>query len=160
FTSASAWTRTGSARSMNGLPGWRRPACILFTAPARPATCRLFRATRTPCSDCGPPVQATWRRCCWLASQAGPGSGRCLRPPRGCCRQKRFRGWARAWARRILTRCSWTSAARWITFRHVEDIRALMVAYGDGDKQVAVTELGWTSDDTHPDYSWFAVDEQ
>ena len=53
-----------------------------------------------------------------------------------------------------------TLAARWITFRHVEDIRALMVAYGDGDKQVAVTELGWTSDSIHNDYSWYAVDEQ
>ena len=51
-------------------------------------------------------------------------------------------------------------AVRWITFRHVEDIRALMVRNGDGDKQIAVTELGWTSDELHPDYSWFAVDEQ
>jgi hypothetical protein len=50
--------------------------------------------------------------------------------------------------------------ARWITFRHVEDIRALMVAYGDGDKQIAITEMGWTSDTTgNPVYSWYAVDE-
>jgi hypothetical protein len=49
--------------------------------------------------------------------------------------------------------------ARWITFRHVEDIRALMVANGDGDKQIAVTEMGWTSDPDNPAYSWYAVSE-
>ena len=32
----------------------------------------------------------------------------------------------------------------WV-FRHVEDVRDLMVAQGDGDKQIAVTEMGWTS---------------
>ena len=49
---------------------------------------------------------------------------------------------------------------RWITFRHVEDIRALMVANGDADKQIAITEMGWTSD-TRPDssYAWHAVTE-
>jgi hypothetical protein len=46
----------------------------------------------------------------------------------------------------------------WV-FRHVEDIRALMVAHGDGDKQIAITEMGWTSDMINPNYSWFAVDE-
>jgi hypothetical protein len=47
------------------------------------------------------------------------------------------------------------------TFRHVEDVRALMVANGDGDKQIAITEFGWTSD-PRPDstYSWHAVTEQ
>ena len=44
-------------------------------------------------------------------------------------------------------------------FRHVEDIRALMVAAGDGDKQIAVTEMGWTTDPIHNDYSWYAVSE-
>jgi hypothetical protein len=44
-------------------------------------------------------------------------------------------------------------------FRHVEDIRALMVAAGDGDKQIAVTEMGWTTDPIHSDYSWYAVSE-
>ncbi|MEP7359484.1 MAG: hypothetical protein ABI847_19690 [Anaerolineales bacterium] len=53
-----------------------------------------------------------------------------------------------------------TLAVRWITFRHVEDVRALMVEYGDANKQVAVTELGWTSDSVHNDYSWYAVNEQ
>jgi len=48
---------------------------------------------------------------------------------------------------------------RWITFRHVEDIRALMVANGDADKQIAITEMGWTTDLHDPTYSWYAVTE-
>lgn len=48
---------------------------------------------------------------------------------------------------------------RWFAFRHVEDLRALMVANGDGRKQVAVLELGWTLDQVNPDYAWHAVDE-
>ena len=46
------------------------------------------------------------------------------------------------------------------TFRHVEDTRALMVAAGDAGKQIAVTEMGWTTDSIHPNYSWYAVDQQ
>jgi hypothetical protein len=46
------------------------------------------------------------------------------------------------------------------TFRHVEDVRALMVANGDADKQIAITEMGWTSDPLHFDYSWYAVTEE
>lgn len=49
---------------------------------------------------------------------------------------------------------------RFFCFRHVEDIREIMVRYGDADKQVALTELGWTSDPIHPEYSWFAVTEE
>lgn len=45
------------------------------------------------------------------------------------------------------------------TFRHVEDVRALMVANGDADKQIAITEMGWTSDSVNPTYSWYAVSE-
>ena len=48
---------------------------------------------------------------------------------------------------------------RWFTFRHVEDMRALMVANGDGHKQVAILEMGWTLDPVNPEYAWFAVDE-
>ncbi|CUS04510.2 conserved exported protein of unknown function [Candidatus Promineifilum breve] len=48
---------------------------------------------------------------------------------------------------------------RWFAFRHVEDLRALMVANGDGHKQVAILEMGWTVDEVHPDYAWHAVDE-
>jgi len=48
---------------------------------------------------------------------------------------------------------------RWFAFRHVEDMRALMVANGDGAKQVAILEMGWTLDEVNPDYAWHAVDE-
>jgi hypothetical protein len=43
-------------------------------------------------------------------------------------------------------------------FRHVEDIRRIMVQYGDRDKQVMVLEMGWTTD-PRPDspYHWHAV---
>ena len=46
-------------------------------------------------------------------------------------------------------------------FRHVEDLRAIMVQYGDANKQVAVLEFGWTSD-SRPDssYYWHAVSEE
>jgi polysaccharide biosynthesis protein PslG len=49
---------------------------------------------------------------------------------------------------------------RWITFRHVEDIRALMVVNGDADKQIAITEMGWTSDPIDVTYHWYAVSEE
>ncbi|HEY8475826.1 MAG TPA: cellulase family glycosylhydrolase [Chloroflexota bacterium] len=46
-------------------------------------------------------------------------------------------------------------------FRHVEDLRELMVRNGDGGKQIAVLEMGWTSD-PRPDspYRWHAVSEE
>lgn len=49
---------------------------------------------------------------------------------------------------------------RWFAFRHVEDMRGIMVANGDGRKQVAILEMGWTLDTVNPVYAWFAVDEQ
>jgi hypothetical protein len=44
-------------------------------------------------------------------------------------------------------------------FRHVENMRAIMEAYGDGHKQVAILEFGWHTNTSpeHPDYAWFAV---
>ncbi len=48
---------------------------------------------------------------------------------------------------------------RWQVFRHVEDMRAIQVAQGDGVKQAAILEMGWTLDTIHPDYAWFAVTE-
>ncbi len=51
------------------------------------------------------------------------------------------------------------SAGRIYTFRHAEDVRKIMVARGDGAKQIAIMEFGWTSDSVHPAYSWFRVDE-
>jgi len=46
-------------------------------------------------------------------------------------------------------------------FRRVEDLRAIMVKYGDSSKQIALLEFGWTSD-PRPDtgYEWHAVTEQ
>ncbi len=44
-------------------------------------------------------------------------------------------------------------------FRHVEDIRKVMVAHNDSAKQIAILEFGWTMDNIHPAYSWFAVSE-
>ena len=46
-------------------------------------------------------------------------------------------------------------------FRHVEDLRQVMVENGDADKQVAVLEFGWTSD-PRPDspYHWHSVSNE
>jgi polysaccharide biosynthesis protein PslG len=43
-------------------------------------------------------------------------------------------------------------------FRHVEDLRAVMVKNGDSKKQVALLEFGWTND-TRPNspYAWHSV---
>ncbi len=49
---------------------------------------------------------------------------------------------------------------RFFAFRHVEDIRRIMEKYGDTDKQVAILEMGWTTDPIHPEYAWHAVTEQ
>jgi len=49
---------------------------------------------------------------------------------------------------------------RFFCFRHVEDAREVMIRYGDEDKQVAILEMGWTTDPVHPDYAWFAVTEE
>ena len=49
---------------------------------------------------------------------------------------------------------------RFFCFRRAEDLRAIMERYGDGDKQVAVLEFGWTSDPVHPSYAWHAVSEE
>jgi hypothetical protein len=46
------------------------------------------------------------------------------------------------------------------SFRHVEDIRKIMVARNDSAKQIMILEFGWTTDPIHPAYSWFKVDEQ
>jgi hypothetical protein len=44
-------------------------------------------------------------------------------------------------------------------FRRVEQLREVMVRNGDSDKRVWLLEFGWTSDTIHPNYSWFAVNE-
>jgi len=50
---------------------------------------------------------------------------------------------------------------RFFCFRHVEDLRQVMVEKGDAGKQIAVLEFGWTSD-SRPDspYNWHAVSEE
>jgi hypothetical protein len=46
-------------------------------------------------------------------------------------------------------------------FRHVEDMRRVMVQNGDGAKQVALLEFGWTSDPrSDSPYHWHAVSEE
>ena len=54
-----------------------------------------------------------------------------------------------------------TDMKRIYCFRHVEDLRKVMVEAGDADKQVVVLEFGWTVD-ARPDspYRWHAVSEQ
>ena len=59
-----------------------------------------------------------------------------------------------------LARRSEYGGQRFFGFRRVEDLRAIMEKYGDGDKQVAVLEFGWTSDPIHPEYAWHAVTEE
>lgn len=52
-------------------------------------------------------------------------------------------------------------ACRIYSFRHVEDLRQIMVANGDANKRVVVLEFGWTRDE-RPDspYAWHRVDDQ
>lgn len=46
---------------------------------------------------------------------------------------------------------------RFNCFRRVEDLREIMVRYGDGARRVAILEFGWTTDTIHPAYAWHAV---
>lgn len=49
---------------------------------------------------------------------------------------------------------------RWNVFRHVEDMRDIMVANGDANKQVVILETGWIlRQDLHPAYTWHGVSE-
>jgi hypothetical protein len=49
---------------------------------------------------------------------------------------------------------------RFFCFRHVEDLRAIMERYGDGERRVVVLEFGWTTDPIHPSYAWHRVTEE
>lgn len=49
---------------------------------------------------------------------------------------------------------------RWFTFRRVEDLRKIMLRYGDEARQMAIMEFGYTTDRVNPDYQWFSVSEQ
>ncbi len=45
-------------------------------------------------------------------------------------------------------------------FRRAEQLREIMVQYGDGDKQIWMTEFGWTTDPINPAYAWYRVSEE
>lgn len=47
---------------------------------------------------------------------------------------------------------------RFFAFRHVEDIRDIMVRYGDADKQIVLLEFGWTFDEVNASYRWHGAD--
>ena len=47
---------------------------------------------------------------------------------------------------------------RFFSFRHVEDIRAIMERQGDADKQIVLLEFGWTFDRVNPNYRWHGAD--
>jgi polysaccharide biosynthesis protein PslG len=49
---------------------------------------------------------------------------------------------------------------RFFTFRRVEDMRKIMVKNGDAARQMAILEMGWTTDPIHKDYAWYAVTEE
>jgi len=47
---------------------------------------------------------------------------------------------------------------RFFSFRHVEDIRAIMERHGDAEKQIVLLEFGWTTDQVNPEYKWHGAD--
>lgn len=50
---------------------------------------------------------------------------------------------------------------RWNVFRHVEEIRDIMVRNNDAGKQVVILEMGWIlHQELHPSYTWHGVSEQ
>lgn len=49
---------------------------------------------------------------------------------------------------------------RWATFRRVEDLRKIMIDNDDAARQMAILEVGYTTDQVNPDYQWHAVSEE
>ena len=45
-------------------------------------------------------------------------------------------------------------------FRRVEQMREIMVQYGDTDKQIWLTEFGWHTDTVNPTFAWYRVTEE
>jgi polysaccharide biosynthesis protein PslG len=45
-------------------------------------------------------------------------------------------------------------------FRRAEQLREIMVQYGDADKQIWMMEFGWTTDPVNPSYAWYRVSEE
>ncbi|MGE3272691.1 MAG: hypothetical protein AB7P40_28385 [Chloroflexota bacterium] len=53
------------------------------------------------------------------------------------------------------------SAKRVYSFRHAEDMRKIMEENGDTNKQVAIMEMGWTTDSRpNSSYAWHAVTQE
>ena len=52
-----------------------------------------------------------------------------------------------------------TGAHRSFSFRRIEDLRKIMLRYGDEARQMAIMEFGYTTDPHNPNYEWFAVDQ-
>jgi polysaccharide biosynthesis protein PslG len=48
---------------------------------------------------------------------------------------------------------------RWMSFRRVEDLRKIMIANGDAARQMALLEVGWTTNPVDPAYAWYAVSD-
>ncbi|MCY4009660.1 MAG: hypothetical protein OXF22_07935 [Anaerolineaceae bacterium] len=54
-----------------------------------------------------------------------------------------------------------TERGRWASFRRIEDLRKIMIEEGDAHRQMAILEMGWTTDPRpESQMAWFAVDEQ
>jgi len=49
---------------------------------------------------------------------------------------------------------------RWQSFRRIEDLRKITIRNGDATRQMAILEMGYTTDRTNPVYSWFSVSEE
>jgi hypothetical protein len=45
-------------------------------------------------------------------------------------------------------------------FRRIEQLHEMMVAWGDVDRQVWLTEFGWTTNQRDPSYAWYATTEE
>jgi hypothetical protein len=45
-------------------------------------------------------------------------------------------------------------------FRRIEQLRDVMERYDDAEKQIWLTEFGWTTDPIHPNFSWHRVTEE
>jgi polysaccharide biosynthesis protein PslG len=45
-------------------------------------------------------------------------------------------------------------------FRRVEQLREVQVKNGDANRQIWLLEFGWTADQIHPNYAWFAISEE
>jgi polysaccharide biosynthesis protein PslG len=61
----------------------------------------------------------------------------------------------------VMAQTAYYGDGRYFTFRRVEDLRAIMEDYGDSARQMAILEMGWTTD-PRPDspYHWHAVSEE